>query len=78
MATLGHHSHLVVSGRWCCASSVRLYGPEVYTNLGDRPELGGKKFVVLVGSVWGSQAIVHVSGMATGICINFRLLQRDN
>lgn len=50
----------------------------MYTNLGDRPELGGKKFRVLVGSVWGSQVIVHVPGMATGIYINFRLLQRDN
>lgn len=50
----------------------------MYTNLGDRPELGGKKFRVLVDSVWGSQVIVHVPGMATGIYINFRLLQRDN
>lgn len=28
---------------WYCASSIGLYGGEVYTNLGDRPELGGKK-----------------------------------
>lgn len=78
MATLGHHSCLGVSGVWCCASSIGLHGGEVYTNLGDRPELGGKKFRVLVDSVWGSQVIVHVPGMATGIYINFRLLQRDN
>ena len=68
----------MVCGVWCCASSIGLYGGEVYINLGDRPELGGIKFRVLVGSVWGSQVIIHVPGMATGIYINFRLLQRGN
>lgn len=49
-----------------------------YTQILETGQIGWQKIGVLVGSVWGSQVIVHVPGMATGIYINFRLLQSDN
>lgn len=43
---------------WCCASSIGLNG---YTNLGDRPELDGKKKLGFWWVVFGDPKLLYMS-----------------